>query len=86
MGGKDLTVIYQELQEQQDRERRLRQDLRKLAADYPEFLFAIVAGGGKTGIEAVPRPGYDSELWSIVMPDAGSLREALNTALDDPIP
>jgi hypothetical protein len=86
MGGKDLDVLYQQLQEQQDRERQLRQDLRDLAADYPGFLFGIVAGGGQTGIEAIPKPGYEGELVAIIMPDANGLREALDAALSDSIP
>jgi hypothetical protein len=94
MGGTDLGVLYEQLKEhlqslhpldsQQDQQ-QLARDVQALRNDYPGFMFTVVAGGGQTGIEAVPKPGYEGELVAIIMPDANGLREALDAALDDPV-
>jgi hypothetical protein len=94
MGGSNLGTLYEQLKEhlqslhpldsQQDQE-QLTRDVWALRAEYPGFLFTVVAGGGQTGIEAVPVPGYEGELVAIIMPDADRLREALDAALDDPV-
>lgn len=86
MGGIDLDEVWEQLKEQQTRRARLGADVQALRADYPGFMFTIIArpGPGETAIEAVPKPGYEGDLVALIKPDAEGIREVLDAALDDP--